>query len=252
MRLSPDEMIFWQHGFLKLNATIVFTWGLMLVLAVGAKLITRNLSTELKRTRWQNFLEIVVTAIGKQIEEVGLRQPEKYIAFLGTLFLFVAMAALCTVIPGYEPPTGSLSTTAALALCVFVAVPFFGIEDQGMGGYLKSYIEPTVIMLPFNLISELSRTLALAVRLFGNMMSGAMIIGILLTITPFLFPIVMTALGLLTGMVQAYIFSILAAVYIAAAIRTRQPKSPPAPELAAVVQFGEKKISSPKTTPARQ
>ena len=227
MRLSPDQMIFWQHGWFKLNGTIVFTWGLMIVLAVGAKLITRNLSTELKRTRWQNLLEMIVTSIEKQIEEVGLPHPEKYIGFLGTLFLFVALAALGTVIPGYEPPTSSLSTTAALALCVFVAVPLFGIEEQGLGGYLKSYVEPTVIMLPFNIISEVSRTLALAVRLFGNMMSGAMIIAILLTITPFIFPIVMTLLGLLTGMVQAYIFSILAAVYIAAATRTAKPKSQP-------------------------
>lgn len=224
MRLSPDEWIFWQHGFFKLNATIVFTWGLMIVLAVSSKLITSKLSMDLKRSRWQNLLEIIVTGMMKQIEEVGLKEPHKYIGFLGTLFLFVAMASLCTVIPGYEPPTASLSTTAALALCVFVAVPFFGIEEQGVGDYLKSYVEPTFIMLPFNVISELSRTLALAVRLFGNMMSGAMIIGILLTITPFIFPIVMTALGLLTGMVQAYIFSILAAVYIAAAARTRKPK----------------------------
>jgi len=221
-------MIFWRHGGLKLNGTIVFTWGLMCVLAVGSRLITRKLSTDLQRSRWQNFLEIIVTAIEKQIEEVGLPHPEKYIGFLGTLFLFVAMANLFTVIPGYEPPTGSLSTTVALALCVFVAVPIFGIKNQGMGGYLKSYVEPTVIMLPFNIISEISRTLALAVRLFGNMMSGAMIIAILLTITPFVFPIVMTALGLLTGMVQAYIFSILAAVYIAAATRAR--KTQPAPE----------------------
>ena len=145
--------------------------------------------------------------------------------FLGTLFLFVAAASLCTVIPGYTPPTGSLSTTAALALCVLVAVPFFGIQEKGVGGYLKSYVEPTFIMLPFNIISEVSRTLALAVRLFGNMMSGTMIIAILLTITPFIFPIVMTALGLLTGMVQAYIFSILAAVYIASATRTRTRKA---------------------------
>jgi F-type H+-transporting ATPase subunit a len=224
MRLSPDQMIFWQHGFIKLNATIVFTWGLMFLLAAGAKLITRRLSTGLGRSRWQNLLEIVVTGIDKQIEEVGLSHPEKYIGFLGTLFLFVAVASVCTVIPGYSPPTGSLSTTAALALCVFVAVPLFGVEDQGMGGYLKSYTEPTVLMLPFNIIGELSRTLALAVRLFGNMMSGAMIIAILLTITPFIFPIFMTVLGLLTGMVQAYIFSILAAVYIAAATRTRKPK----------------------------
>jgi len=229
MRISPDQLIFWQHGFLKLNATIAFTWGLMLLLAVGSKLITRKLSMDLNRSRWQNLLEILVTGIEKQIEDVGLRNPKKYIAFLGTLFLFVAVASLCTVIPGYQPPTSSLSTTAALALCVFVAVPLFGIEDQGIGGYLKSYVQPTVIMLPFNIISELSRTLALAVRLFGNMMSGAMIIAILLTITPFIFPIFMTVLGLLTGMVQAYIFSILAAVYIAAATGTGKPK----PKLAA-------------------
>jgi F-type H+-transporting ATPase subunit a len=227
MRLSPDDMIFWRYGFLKLNGTIVFTWGLMAVLAVGSKLVTRKLSTDLERSPWQNLLEIIVTGIEKQIADVGLRNPGKYIGFLGTLFLFVALASLCTIIPGYEPPTGSLSTTAALALCVLVAVPFFGIQDQGLVGYLKSYAEPTVIMLPFNIISELSRTLALAVRLFGNMMSGTMIIAILLTITPFIFPIAMSALGLLTGMVQAYIFSILAGVYIAAATRGRQAKPKP-------------------------
>jgi F-type H+-transporting ATPase subunit a len=129
-------------------------------------------------------------------------------------------------LPGYTPPTGSLSTTTALALCVFVAIPMFGIRNQGMWAYLKSYLEPTVIMLPFNIISEISRTLALAIRLFGNMMSGAMIIAILLTITPFLFPIAMTVLGLLTGMVQAYIFSILATVYTAAALRAQVSGSP--------------------------
>lgn len=228
MRLSPDEMIFWQHGFFKLNGTIVFTWALMIVLAAGSWLTTRRLSTGLTRSRWQNLLEIVVSGIEKQIEEVGLRNPRKYIGFLGTLFLFVAAASLCTIIPGYEPPTASLSTTVALALCVFVAVPLFGIEEKGAGGYLKSYLEPTFMMLPFNIISEISRTLALSVRLFGNMMSGAMLIAILLTITPFVFPIVMSVLGLLTGMVQAYIFSILAAVYIAAATRTREPANEPA------------------------
>jgi F-type H+-transporting ATPase subunit a len=225
MRLSPDEIIFWQQGIFTLNATIVFTWGLMLVLVAGAMLITRNLSSGLRRSRWQNLLEIIVTLIEKQIEEVGLGQPKNYLAFLGTLFLFVAMAALLAIIPGYQPPTSSLSTTAALALSVFVAVPLFGIEKQGVGGYLKSYVRPTFLMLPFNIISELSRTLALAIRLFGNMMSGAMIVAILLTITPFIFPIVMTALGLLTGMVQAYIFFILATVYIAAATRSRRAES---------------------------
>ena len=134
MRLSPDEMIFWQYGFLKLNATIVFTWGLMLVLAVGSRLITRRLSTDLhtfplaepagnRRHR----------ASRNKSKTSACATPEKYLGFLGTLFLFVATASLCTIIPGYEPPTGSLSTTAALALCVFVAVPFFGIKEQGRG-----------------------------------------------------------------------------------------------------------------------
>ncbi|MBK8795208.1 MAG: F0F1 ATP synthase subunit A [Caldilinea sp.] len=231
MHLTPDELIFWQSGFFKLNATILFTWGLMLMLVVGSRLITRKLSTGLKLSRWQSLLEIVVTAIEKQIEEVGLTQPRKYLGFLGTLLLFIATASVCTIIPGYEPPTGSLSTTVALALCVFVAVPFFGIEEQGVGNYLKSYMEPTFIMLPFNIISEISRTLALAVRLFGNMMSGTMIIVILLAIVPFIFPIIMTLLGLLTGLVQAYIFFILAAVYIAAATRVRKPKPEPGAQL---------------------
>ncbi len=230
MHLSPDAIVFWQFGLIKLNATILYTWGLMAVLAVGSILVTRRLSRDLQRSRWQNLLEIIVTTLEKQIEEVGLRHPRKYLGFLGTLFLFVALSALFTLFPGFEPPTGSLSTTAALAFCVLVAVPLFGIEGRGLGAYLKSYMEPTVIMLPFNLISEVSRTLALAVRLFGNMMSGAMIIGILLTITPFLFPIVMTVLGLLTGMVQAYIFFILATVYIAAATQLTEPKTEPEPE----------------------
>ncbi len=227
MRLSPDEWVLWQHGFFRLNGTIAFTWMLMLVLVLGSWLVTRGLRRDQRRTRWQNLLEIVVVGVVEQIGQVGLRQPRKYLGFLGTLFLFVATAALCTIVPGYEPPTGSLSTTLALALCVFVAVPLYGIRDQGLRGYLASYLEPTVMMLPFNIISELSRTLALAVRLFGNMMSGAMIIAILLTITPFLFPIVMTALGLLTGMVQAYIFSILAAVYLAAATHTDDARDAP-------------------------
>jgi F-type H+-transporting ATPase subunit a len=224
MNLSSDQQIFWQRGFFQLNGTIVTTWVMMAAMTLAAKLITRKLVSVGDISRWQSSLEIVVTGLKSQIADVGLQQPEKYLAFLGTLFLFIASASLLTVIPGFQPPTGSLSTTAALSLCVFLAVPWFGISEQGIAGYLKTYTSPTFIMLPFNIISELSRTLALAVRLFGNMMSGVMIIGILLTITPLLFPIVMTALGLLTGMVQAYIFSILAAVYIAAATSTSTSK----------------------------
>ena len=160
---------------------------------------------------------MIVTGIKKQIEEVGLQNAGRYIGFLGTLFLFLFLSNLLTILPVYEPPTSSLSTTAALAISVFFAVPAFNIMEHGIVNYLKSYVKPMPIMLPFHIISEFSRTLALAIRLFGNMMSGVMIIGILLTITPFIFPLVMTAFGLLTGSVQAYIFTILASVFIAAA-----------------------------------
>lgn len=218
MKLSPDQTIFWQHGFITINLTVVTTWALMLVLVIAARLITHKLKTDIQISRWQCFLEMIVTGIDQQIKEVGLNKPEQYIGFIGTLFLFIGIANLCIIFPGYTPPTASLSTTTALALCVFIAVPFFGISKSGLKGYLKSYLQPTFIMLPFNLISEISRTLALAVRLFGNIMSGGMIVAILLSISPFIFPVIMSALGLLTGTVQAYIFSILATVYITAAV----------------------------------
>ena len=222
MRLSPDENIFWQYGFLVLNSTIVTTWVLMLIMTVGSILITRKLKVEGDITRWQGFLEIVVTTIQQQIKEVGLKNPRQYLGFIGTLFLFIAVSNVCAIIPFYEPPTGSLSTTSALALSVFVAVLYYGIAERGLIAYLKSYVKPTFIMLPFNMVSEVSRTFALAIRLFGNIMSGTMIVGILLSIVPFIAPVIMNILGLLTGMVQAYIFSILATVYIAAATRARE------------------------------
>ncbi len=222
MRLSSDEVILWQHAPWKVNGTLATTWFLMALLTVGARLITARLAGEpgAAVSRWQSGLEIIVDGIRQQIREVGLDAPDEYIALIGTLFIFLATANLLTILPYYDPPTGSLSTTAALAICVFVAVPWYGLRAQGLRGYLKSYLEPTFIMLPFNIISEFSRTLALAIRLFGNMMSGSMIIAILLTITPFFFPVIMSLLGLLTGMVQAYIFSVLAVVYIAAATKT--------------------------------
>ena len=219
MNLSPDQTVFWSYGFITINLTIVTTWGIMLFMVIGARLITSNLKATEQISHWQCILEMTVTGINEQIKEIGLDEPEKYIGFIGTLFLFIAMSNFWIVLPWYEPPTGSLSTTAALSIAVFLAVPFFGIQKSGFLAYLKTYIEPTIIMLPFNIISELSRTIALAIRLFGNIMSGGMIVAILLSISPFFLPIVMTALGLLTGMVQAYIFSILATVYIASAVQ---------------------------------
>jgi F-type H+-transporting ATPase subunit a len=133
-------------------------------------------------------------------------------------------------VPGYRPPTGSLSTTTALAIAVFVAVPLFGVAEQGFAAYLRRYVRPTWLMLPFNIIGELSRTLALAVRLYGNIMSGTVIVGILVSLAPFFFPIVMELLGLVTGLIQAYIFAVLAMVYIASATSAQGRGSPGPPD----------------------
>ena len=219
MEISPDNIVFWQWGFIKLNATIVFTWLIMFILVIGSWLITRNLKVKPQISRWQNILEIIIDAINQQIREVSQQEPSQYLPFVGTLFLFIVVANMLTIVPGYQPPTGSLSTTAGLALCVFVAVPLFGILNRGLLGYLRNYIQPTPLMLPFNIISEFSRTLALAVRLFGNIMSGTMLVAILLSLVPLFFPILIRLLGLLIGIIQAYIFAILAMVYIASATR---------------------------------
>ena len=183
--------------------------------------MTRKLSQdETQIPRWQNLLEILVGGIRDQIRDASQSKPEPFVPFIGTLFLFIAVSNLLLIVPGFTPPTASLSTTAALAGCVFFAVPIYGISQRGVGGYLRQYIEPTPFMLPFNIVGELSRTLALAVRLFGNIMSGTKIVAILLAVIPFIFPAVMNALGLLTGLIQAYIFAVLAMVYIASANRS--------------------------------
>lgn len=231
MAISPDSIVIWQWGPITLNATILFTWLVMALLVGSAWLVTRRLSVEMRLSPAQNLLEIVVSAVQNQIREISRQTPGRYLPFVGTLFLFIVTSNLLAIVPGFEPPTGSLSTTTALALCVFVAVPVFGIAQQGVGRYLRQYLKPTLIMLPFNIIGEISRTLALAVRLFGNVMSGSMIAAILLTIVPLFFPIVMQALGLLIGLIQAYVFAILAMVYIASATRAHhgQPASESSP-----------------------
>lgn len=217
MTISPDSIILWQWGFLQLNATIAFTWLVMFLLTLISWLVTRKLSTSTKISRWQNLLEVLVTGIQDQIRQVSHQEPGIYLPFVGTLFLFIAMANLLNLVPGYMAPTGSLSTTAALAICVFIAVPVYGIAYEGPMHYFRHYIKPTPIMLPFNIIGEISRTIALAVRLYGNIMSGTVIVAILLGLMPYFFPVVMQLLGLLTGMIQAYIFAVLAMVYIASA-----------------------------------
>jgi F-type H+-transporting ATPase subunit a len=217
MQISPDQWIFWQWGPVALNATIVFTWFIMAVLVLGSWLVTRRLGDEANISRWQNLLEVIVLGTRDQIRDVTERDPGPYLPFIGTLFLFIALANLLMIVPGYRPPTGSLSTATALALCVLIAVPVYGIAENGVAAYLRKYVQPTPFMLPFNIIGEISRTIALAIRLYGNIMSGTVIVGILISVAPFFFPVIMQVLGLLTGLIQAYIFAILAIVYISSA-----------------------------------
>ena len=222
MELSPDSIVFWQHGPFLINLTIAETWGIIILLALVSRWVTSRLVTDIRISKWQGFLEMVVTGIKGQIEEAGIPKAEKFIGFLGSLCVFLVVSNLLCVVPGYRVPTGTLSTTAALALAVFLSVIFFGVRENGVKGYLREYIEPVPFMLPFHVISEISRTIALAIRLFGNMMSGELIVSILLTVTPFFIPAVMTAFGLLIGMIQAYIFTVLAMVYIAAATQVHK------------------------------
>ena len=222
MPITPDHAIYWHWWFVHLNATIVYTWIVMLLLTIVSWLVTRRLDTaDLHRSRWQNALEVVVQTIRAQIQEICPDRGDVYLPFVGTIFLFIATCSLLEVVPGWRAPTGSLSTTAALAICVGAAVHVFGVWRQGVAEYLRHYVRPTFLMLPFHFLTETSRTLALAVRLFGNIMSGSMIVGVLLAIAPLAFPLVMQAFGLLTGLIQAYLFAILATVYIAAAVQSQ-------------------------------
>jgi F-type H+-transporting ATPase subunit a len=222
MELTPDEMIFWEWEWVHLNATIMYTWAVMALMVVGSWLVTRNMKAGVPGTRAQSVFEVIIGNVRSQIQEITQQDPKPYLPFLGTLYLFLAVANFLAFVPGYHPPTGSLSTTGALAACVFLAVPVYSIAQQGLKPFLRHYIEPTPLMLPFHIIGEISRTIALAVRLFGNVMSGALIAGIILSIAPLFFPIVLRALELLIGQVQAYIFAVLSTVYIASAAREHE------------------------------
>jgi F-type H+-transporting ATPase subunit a len=226
LELTPDTTVYAQWGFVKLNATLVFSWLVMGLLTLVSWLVTRNLTEGRDISRWQNFLEALVETMRKQLRDIIQQDPMPYLPFIGTLFLYIGLSNLLMIVPYYEPPTASLSTTVALALCVFVAVPIFGVGERGWKSYLRRYIEPSVFMLPFNIIGEVSRTVALAIRLFGNIMSGTLIVAILVALTPLFFPIIMNALGVLTGVIQAYIFAVLAAVYIASGMQARDDEQP--------------------------
>jgi F-type H+-transporting ATPase subunit a len=223
MEITPDHLVLFRWGFLHLNATIVYTWVVMLLLFLVSWIVTRKLAVDGPRSGWTTAIEAIVAVMRNQVREISGRADADFcLPFIGTLFLFIAISNELDAVPGWHAPTGSLSTTAALAICVAVGVPLFGIRKAGLKGYLHHYLSPTFFMLPFHIVSEMSRTLALAVRLFGNIMSGSMIVAILLAIVPLFFPVLMQVLGLLIGLIQAYIFAILAMVYIAAGIRRQE------------------------------
>jgi F-type H+-transporting ATPase subunit a len=221
-QISPDQVVFFVWQFITINATLVYTWIIMAILVIGSILITRNLSTDRTMSRWQNLMEVIVSTIRLEIRDIVGEGVDTYFTFIGTLFLFILLSNLLTFIPGYVAPTSSLTTTASLAIVVFFAVPIYGISKQGIIEYLKEYFRPNFIFFPFHVMGELSRTLALAVRLFGNIMSHEKVIAILLAVTPLFFPIVMQALGLLIGLIQAYIFVVLTMVYIASATQSHE------------------------------
>ncbi|MFA5663301.1 F0F1 ATP synthase subunit A [Castellaniella sp.] len=227
MELTPDTHIVLTLGDIQLNATIINTWIVMAVLVGVSWLVTRRLRPDVPPGRWRSALEVMVELIQGQIHAVTRTAVRQVMIFSGTLFLFIAAANLMAVIPGFRSPMGSLSTTVALTLAVLLAVPAFGIMHGGVRHYLARLAQPSIIVLPFNLIGELSKGVSLSIRLYGNVMSGAVIAAILLGIAPFFFPVVMDLFSLLVGVIQAYIFAILAAVYISSVMADASPEASP-------------------------
>jgi len=214
--------VLFHIGPLPITEPVLATWIIMALLTVGAWLSTRRLS--LQPSRFQAFLELIVETVDGQIRDTMQVEPGLYRAFIGTLFLFIFVANWSELIPGVEPPTAHVETDAALALLVFVGVIYFGVRASGLQGYLATFASPTPFMIPLNFVESLTRTFSLLVRLFGNVMSGVFVIGIVLSLAGLLVPIPLMALDLLTGAVQAYIFAVLAMVFIAGAISEGKPR----------------------------
>ena len=216
MHASPlVSSVLFRLGPLAVTRPVVTTWVIMLVLALGSWLATRRLS--FRPDRRQAVIEIVVVGIREQIEGVIRKDGRPCLPFLGTLFLFCVAANLSDVLPGVEAPTSKIETPAALAIIVFFAVHYFGIRTHGLVRYLASFAQPKLIMLPLNLLSEVTRTFSLMVRLFGNVMSGGFMIALVAALAGLFVPIPLMALEMLLGVVQAYIFAVLATVFIGAA-----------------------------------
>jgi F-type H+-transporting ATPase subunit a len=211
-------------GPVPISETVLVTWGLMGALALGSWLATRSLTLTPSRT--QAVLEIIVEAVENQIQATIRVAPWPYVPMIGTLFLFILAANWSSLIPGIEPPTAHIETDAALGLIVFFAIIYFGVRARGFRGYLQSFAEPSIVMIPLNVVETFTRTFSMIVRLFGNIMSAVFIIGIILSLAGLLVPIPLMALDLLVGAIQAYIFAVLAIVFIGSAVSERSRRNP--------------------------
>lgn len=222
--MSPlhSETLF-RLGPVPISTGVVVTWAIMAVLTLGAMLVTRRLSLIPSAT--QAAFELVVDTVDSQIRDTMRTEPAQYRAFIGTLFVFIFVSNWSSLVPGIRPPTAQFETDAALALLVFVAVIWFGIRAGGLRGYLATFASPNPVMIPLNFVEAITRSFSMFVRLFGNVMSGVFVIGIVLSLAGLLVPIPLMALDLLTGAVQAYIFAVLAMVFIAGAVAEAKPEA---------------------------
>jgi F-type H+-transporting ATPase subunit a len=221
MKASPlASHVLFHVGPVPIASAVVVTWVIMALLVLVSWLGTRRRA--LRPAGWQNALELIVETLQSQMTQIVHRDPQPYLPLLGTLFLFLALANLSSLLPGVSPPTAHLETDAALAGIVFFAVHAYGIRRHGLWKYLKGYAKPNLLLLPLNILSEITRTFSLMIRLFGNIMSHEMVIGVLLTLAGLLVPVPLMALAVLIGLVQAYIFTILATVFIGAAVESQE------------------------------
>ena len=212
--------IVFHLGPVPFTQEVVTTWVIVVALGIGAYFSTRRLS--LKPGRVQTAVEAIFVMLEGQIRGVVQGDPAPLVPFIGTLFLFLVAANLSSLIPGLRAPTASIETPAALALIVFFAVHAYGVHKKGLWKYLAAFAQPSVLMLPLNVLSEITRTFSMMIRLFGNMMSHEFILGIVVTLVGLFVPIPFMALGVLIGIIQAYIFAILATVFIGAAIEPHE------------------------------
>ena len=205
-------------GRVPVAGSVLTSFGITAVLGLASFLLTRRLSLEPRRG--QTALELIVSTIDDQIREVVQRDPSPYTPLVGTLFLYLVVANSIEVVPLLHSPTARLETTMALALVVFFSVYFYGIRANGLRGYMKHFVEPSPLLAPIHVLSELTRTFALMMRLLGNIMSHGLVLAIVVSLAGLLVPIPIMAFGLFVALVQAYIFAMLATVYVGGAVET--------------------------------